>query len=310
MAHFFHLPEPKNSHVPDPRLTSLALRDANGTAAMGVWGISAAYTVQAENNPRFNADRIRLNGVVGHFMLRGLVKGDKIAAFDGAGAQQTAWLPIAFSAGDKGAAVIKQSASFSNVKLDARGSNQGFFPMNEQDWLAWVERCLAVIKRNRVGAVVLASLSAKAITIMPFLPNDRNADADNTTNVIRFTPKAFGGFEPGGRPNEVLFHEFCHLADGGFSAYTNSMTPSFNFGGADFFTVTATNVYIALGAEKRSLRHDWFTGLKPLAAPFNNGATGAAAYRTLLLSNFAAFAGIRPNLGTAIRGLGGAWNPF
>ncbi len=306
MAHFFHLPEPKNVHVPDPRLTSLSLRHTNGTASMGVWGISQGYTVRAENNPRFVSARTRLVGIVGHFYLTGLVKDDKIAAFDGSGNQQTAWLPITFSAGDKGQSVVIQSKQFTNVKLDARGSNQGFYPMAEQDWLDWVERCLTVIKRNPVGQTVLATLAAN-VTIVPFLPNDRNADANAATNTIRFTPKAFGGFEPGARPNEILFHEFCHLADGGFGGYTNSVTPSFNFGGGDFFSVTATNVYIAKGAEKRALRHDWSTGFKAMAAPYNSNA---AAYRVALLANFNTFNGMRGALRSAMAAQGGPWNPF
>ena len=309
MAHFFHLPEPKNPQVPDPRLTTVALRDASGTAAMGVWGITATWTVEAENNARFVADRYRLSGIIGHFMFRGLLTGDKIAAFDASGRQQTAWLPVVFSAGDKGQSVVRQSAQFPRVKLDARGSNQGFFPMGEQDWLDWVERCLAVIKRNPVGHTVVNSLSAN-VTIVPFLPNDQNADADSSTNIIRFTPKAFGGFQPGARPNEVLFHEFCHLADGGFGAYADSVTPSFRFGGGDFFSVTGTNVYIAKGHEKRPLRHDWASGFKAMPAPFNAGASGAAAYRGALLANFNTFAGIRPSLRNAIAAQGGPWNPF
>ncbi len=309
MAHFFHLPEPRNPQIPDPKLTQLKLLSANGEAAIGVWGIGGNWTIRAKNNPRFDANRFRLHGIIGHFMLRGLLTGDEIAAFDGGGAQQTAWSRVALSTGDKGASVIRQSQAFPAVRLDARGSRQGFWPMPEQEWLSWVERCLDVIKRNPVGSRVVASVSG-AITIMPFLPNDKNADANCSTRVIRFTPKAFGGFEPGARPNEVLFHEFCHLADGCFSSYANSATPSFQFGGADFFTVTATNVYIALGAEKRPLRHDWGTGFKRLAAPYDAPGTGAPLYRQALLANFQTFATNQPTLNQSIRALGGPWNPF
>lgn len=242
-------------------------------------------------------------------MLRGLVKGDNIAAFDASGRQQTAWLPVTFSAGDKGQSVIMTNKQFANVKLDARGSNQGFFPMAEQDWLNWVERCLAVIKLNTVGRTVVGAVTAN-VTIVPFLPNDQNADANSSTNTIRFTPKTFGGFQPGARPNEVLFHEFCHLADGNFGSYINSLSPSFNFGGSDFFSVTATNVYVAKGAEKRLMRHEWQSGFTALSAPFNIGAVGAAAYRTLLLTNFTTFQSIRPALNAAVRAQGGSWNPF
>lgn len=301
MPHFLALPEKKYPQTPDPNFRSLSLYDKNGTAALGVWAANPDWKVKAASNPRFLAEPYRTNGDVVYFMLRGLVAGDKIAAFDEAGLQQTAWLDVKYSAGDRGAAVIRKSHFFSRVTLDARGSNQGHYPMREEDWLDWVERCLGKIKENPVGKVVMTHLSSD-VTIYPFLENQKNAFSD-----IRFTPSIFGSdFRPGARPNEILFHELCHTIDGLIATYTDNPAIPFLYDKMDFFTVTATNVYCS--AIKRPLRHD-HKGFVPLKPAFD-GAGGQAVFLTAVKSNFDLLKAKKPALYTAIGGVSAPWNPF
>jgi hypothetical protein len=300
MPHFVALPEKKFPQTPDPNFRSLTLHDKNGTAALGVWAASAGWSVRAKSNVRFLAERYKQNDLVSYFMLRGLLGGDEIAAFDPSGNQQTAWLPITKSAGDRGGAVIRQSTNFPNVKMDARGSNQGLAPMVEEDWLSWTERCLGKFKENPVGRKVMGFVTTP-VTIMPFLKGDKNADA--RVGIIRFTPSLFGSdFRPGARPNEILFHEFCHLADGLLSTYTDNTAIPFQYDRFDFFSVTATNVYAS--HVKRPRRHD-HNGFAPLSTSFD-----PAVFLTAVKGNFDKLKAAKPALYAAVGSTGGPWNPF
>src|SRR5438309_67053 len=61
-----------------------------------------------------------------------------------------------------------------------------------------------------------------------------------------------GAAGPGSRADEVLLHEFIHIVDKNYSAYTDAQ--GFAFDGSDFLSVNATNVYSCLLG--RGLRKD------------------------------------------------------
>lgn len=315
MPHFLAIPVKRDSQTPDSKFTKLPLYDKNGTAAIAVWAANSKWKVQTEaQSPRFLAEHYRQDGLVAYFHMRGLILNDKIAAFDENGAQQTAWMPINYAAGDRGTSVVRKSTTYNYVTLDARGSNQGHVPMVEEDWLDWVERCLVVIKSNLVGNALMTSTNIvnQKITIFPDANADQNADSS-----IRFTPRKFGSdFRPGARPNEILFHEFCHRAEFNFSGYSDVVAPSgasgpltaddtFIFKSQDFFSVTASNVYCSLA--KRPLRRDWFTGFLPMPKKY---ADSSALYASFFKDNMNSFKSRHGSLFSAIGAVSTPWNPF
>ncbi len=305
MPHFVALPLKGYVQTPDPNLASLSIDDSVGAIAIGVWAAGRDWTVRTRQNARSVSTWFREERAVGVFMLRGLLTGDEIAGFDAAGAQQTAWLPVKRSAGDKGASVVRKSASFPRVLLDARTSRQGFTPMKEEDWLAWVERCIVYIRKNAVGKAMTDFLP-DPITIMPFLPNDTNADAQPGP-IIRFTPATFGGkTAAGGQPNEVLFHEFCHVIDGFYAGYFDNATYDFQYNNEEFFSVNCTNVYASI--YKRPLRRD-YPATKPMSAALS-GPDGPGLMLTINKKNFEVFRSIRPNVYQILGDISASWNPF
>ena len=107
MPHFVGIPARANS----PGLSSLALKDPSGNAAVAVWAADMDWSIQlcAPGNAYAKIDSNRFQSAPYNkdanlhvsFMLRGLRGGDHIAAYDASGAPQTAALPITFVSTDR-----------------------------------------------------------------------------------------------------------------------------------------------------------------------------------------------------------------
>jgi hypothetical protein len=305
MTHFVPIPPDREYWV--PKLRELSLFDKNATAAINVWGLPAGATVEAENNPRFVAQPYRKNGDLTSFYLRGLVGGDKIAVFLTDGRMWTAWLPIKLVSGDKHAkqradGKLPRSRHMKTVTLDPHGSEQRHPPVSEQAWLTGVENAIGKIRGNAVGRIITGSL-IKDITIRPFIPADVNADSS-----VVFTAQTFAGNKsPGAQPDEVLFHEFCHVLEDNFSGYANSAADGLQFSGSDFFTVMATNVYASLVGRPLRASHAGFT---PMIALYASPTSGVAALKTNHAGNFSSIRARMPAVAKALGKAAAPWNPF
>jgi len=305
MTHFVPIPPGPNYQV--PRLKELSLFDKNGTASISVWGMPANATVEAENNPRFVAAPYRTSGDLTSFYLRGLVAGDRIAVQLADGRFWTAWLPIKFAAGDKHAkerkdGTLPRSRHMSNVILDAHGSEQRHPPVSEHDWLAGVESALGKIRANPVGRMITSSI-VRDITIHPFIPSEINANSS-----ILFTAQIFAGNNaPGARPDEVLFHELCHVLERNFDGYFDFPADTLEFDDSDFFTVMATNVYASVAGRPLRADHHEFN---PMIALYRDPATGVAQLKTNHTVNFRSIKTRMPAVARALSGAPAVWNPF
>jgi hypothetical protein len=305
MTHFVPVPPGPNYQV--PKLKELSLFDKNGTAAINVWGMPAGATIEAENNPRFVAQSYRTSGDLTSFYLRGLVAGDRISVQLADGRNWTEWLPIKFAAGDKHAkerkaGTLPRSRHMSNVILDAHGSEQRHPAVSEQDWLSGVESALGKIRGNTVGRMITNSI-VRDVTIHPFIPNQVNAFSS-----ILFTPQIFAGNNAAGaRPDEVLFHEFCHVLENNFDEYFDYDPDGLTFGGSDFFTVMATNVYAS--SVSRPLRAD-HEDFRPMIERYRSPTTGVALLKTNHTINFRSIRTRMPAIARVLGGSAAVWNPF
>lgn len=316
MAHFVPIPPPPNNHVPNPAFTKLALRDPSGNAAIAVWGAGENWTVEAEDNPRFVSDAYRKSGLLTFFMLRGLKGGDKIAAFDGTN-WQTTFLEISFVGSDKNPknnVASRRSAHKRTLILDPAGVEQGVVKVSAEDWMGMTDTVIEAILTNAAGRVIMDALTTD-ITIHPYLGAQQQA-----TSGVQFTPQMWiNEFRPGGRPSEVLFHEFCHLADDNYGGYKDVNSPpggagpltaddTMGYAPADFFSVTASNVFAS--AFSRPLRKDWAGSFAAMPATYANGAAGAARFKTFQDANFTDFKNRKSTIFTNMSGVTASWNPF
>jgi hypothetical protein len=316
MAHFVAIPPPRNNHIPNPNFKKLALHDPSGNAAIAVWGCAKGWTIVAADNPRFASDLYRVSGLLSFFMLRGLKAGDKIGVTDGTN-WQTELLEISFAGSDKNPknnVASRRSAHKSTLILDPAGIEQGVVKTNAEDWMGMTDAVIEAILNNPVGRIVLDALTTD-ITIHPFLGAQLNA-----TSAVQFTPQMWmNEFRPGGRPSEVLFHEFCHILDDNFSGYKDVTNPpggsgpltaedTMVYAPADFFSVTASNVFAS--AFSRPLRKDWAGVFAATPATYSAGAVGAARFRTFQDANFNNFRSRKGAVFTSLSGATAAWNPF
>ena len=156
--------------------------------------------------------------------------------------------------------------------------------------------------QNQLGRLIVNSLPGN-VDIFPFLSGDANANS-----AIKFAPQNFAGnMAPGGRPNEILFHELCHIADGTLGTYVNLVDPasgvSFQYDQFDFFSVNATNVYASMRG--RPLRKDHW-GFQVMPGDFRDSDT----FFELATPNLNRLKASKPNLYGHVSAIDAPWNPF
>lgn len=310
MPNFVGIPATANS----PGLSKLALRDRSGNGAVAVWAANMDWTIElcAPGNAyakissaRFQSQSYKKDAHLHvYFMLRGLKAGDNIAAYDTNGAPQTAALPIVFSATDRPSNNLPARPSVWAPKLilNPAGAEQADAKTTGQEWLDTCENVIKYMMANALAQRVVASI-AGTVNIFPFLSGEQNADS-----TIKFSPKNFAGnFQPGGRPNEILFHELCHVADGTLGSYVNLTDPesrlTFQYDKFDFFSVNCTNVYASMRG--RPLRKDHW-GFAPMPAKFKD----YDKFWALAAPNLNALRAAKPNLYGHVSAIDAPWNPF
>jgi hypothetical protein len=319
MPNFVGIPAFANS----PGLSSLALKDPSGNAAVAVWAANMDWTIQlcAHGNAfapipsnRFQSASYKKDANQNvYFMLRGLQGGDNIAAYDNTGAPQTAALPITSVSTDRPSNNLAPRASAFSPKLilNPAGAEQSDTPITGQEWVDKCEKVIKYMMANAMGQLIVGALPAR-VDIFPFLSGEQNANS-----TVQFAPQNFSGgaVAPGAQPNEILFHELCHIADGTASApssvYSNITDPETGItfvyadsgGGFDFFTVNATNVYASM--RNRPLRKDW-SGFQNMPAKFQD----SAKFWAVAQANLNIVKSRRPNLYGHVSALDAPWNPF
>lgn len=315
MPHFVGIPAAANS----PGLSRLALKDPSGNAAIAVWAAGMDWTIQlcAAGNAyvplpdnRFQSEPYKKDAKLHvYFMLRGLRAGDNIAAYDAAGRPQTAALPITYASTDRPSNNLPPQPSVHSSKLilNPAGAEQGGFKTTGQEWINGIEKVIKYILANQMGTLIVNSLPGN-VNIFPFLSPAQNAFATGSSD-IQFSPKNFSGsLAPGAQPNEILFHELCHIADGRFGGYFNLTDPQTQqvllYATSDFFSVTATNVYASM--RKRPLRRDWGNEFKLMPEKFKN----PAVFKALAAPNLNLVKAIKTTLYNQISAINAPWNPF
>lgn len=301
MAHFVSIPIPKNPG--DNGISTLSLKDPNGTCNIGVWGMPPKSEIKASDNARFLAGKSYTQGNVQVYYLRGLKAGDEIAAFLPTGERYTSWLPITFVKGDhlaaqRAAGTLPRSVHKNNFILDSHGALQRKPPLKEADWTKEVENNIATIKAHPLGILVLGILT-RDIT---FTPRIGNLFANSAVN---YTPQQWKGDKAGNRSDEVLFHELVHLVENNFRGYVDNPTDGLKFHGSDFLTVTVSNMYSSLVG--RPLRKDHQGDFASMSA---NYATNPAAFKAAHAANFTSVRSRLPGFFTALAGSSAGWNPF
>jgi hypothetical protein len=262
MPHFVGIPATANS----PGLSSLALKDRSGNAAIAVWAAGMDWEIRlcAPGNAFVSIPSNRFQSpppykkdanLHVYFMLRGLKAGDNISAYDASGRPQTGALPITSVSTDRPSNNLssRPSAFSSKLILNPAGAEQADLKTTGQDWVTGIEKVIKYILANEMGRLIVNSMPGP-VNIFPFLSGEQNANS-----AVQFSPKNFSGsLAPGAQPNEILFHEFCHIADGTLGTYVDLNDPEvalpFQYDKFDFFSVNATNVYASMRG--RPLRKD------------------------------------------------------
>lgn len=311
MPHFVGIPATANS----PGLSSLALKDPSGNAAVAVWAAGMDWKIRlcAPDNAfvpisssRFQSPPPYKKDANQHvyFMLRGLKAGDNIAAYDASGRPQTAALPITFASTDRPSNNLPPRPSVSSAKLilNPAGAEQADLKTTGQDWVNGIEKVIKYILANQMGRLIVNFLPAN-VNIFPFLSGEQNANS-----TVQFSPKNFSGsLAPGAQPNEILFHEFCHIADGVLRNYDPLTDPEtglvFEYSKTDFFSVNATNVYASMRG--RPLRKD-HVGFQAMPAKFKD----FDKFWDLAKPNLDKLRTAKPILYGQVSALDAPWNPF
>lgn len=311
MPHFVGIPATANS----PGLSSLALKDRSGNAAIAVWAAGMDWTIRLcqpgnayvpldsnrfQSPPPYKKDGNRFV----YFMLRGLKAGDAIAAYDSAGRPQTAALPITYVSTDRPSNNLAPRPSISTPKLilNPAGAEQADLKTTGQEWVNGIEKVIKYIIANPMGRLIVNALPNN-VNIFPFLSGDQNANS-----AVQFSPKNFSGsLAPGAQPNEILFHEICHIADGVLGTYVvlnDAETGiTFQYDQFDFFSVNATNVYASMRG--RPLRKDHW-GFQAMPAKFKD----FDAFWALAKPNLDRLRAAKPVLYGQVSAIDAPWNPF
>ena len=182
-------------------LSSLPLNDPSGNGAVAVWAAYMDWSIKlcAPGNAfapvsgaRFQSKSYKkdANHCV-YFMLRGLQAGDNIAAYDAAGAPQTAALPISFVSTDRPSNNLAPRPSSSTPKLilHPAGAEQADIKITGQGWVDVCENVTKYILANEMGRLIVNSFSSN-IDIFPILSAKQQANS-----TIQFSPQTFSGGE-------------------------------------------------------------------------------------------------------------------
>jgi hypothetical protein len=315
MPHFVRIPPPPNDQVPDPKFKTLALHDPSGNAAIAVWGAQPGWAIVAEDNPRFVAERYRVDRLLSYFTLRGLKKGDRICVLDREGGQQTDFLEISYVSNDTRASdnlPTVMSRHSSNLLLNASGLEHGVAKISAAEWSASVEKAIEVLLGNEMGRLIVAALPGP-VTIYPWLGSKQQA-----FSTVKFTPLFFkNDVRPGARADEVLCHELCHRADDRYRGYLDRRPSApagpplpeddFDYAPAEFFSVTGTNVYASL--EHRPLRRD-HRDARVMPKKYADLPYGPLTFYGDFDFNFDNLKGRKSRLYSAIQAVRAPWNPF
>ncbi len=260
MAHFVDVPHGRPLDPIRDRSSGIRLGSVNETVTIGLWGVTQKVSVGV-TDPAGGGDNA-ISYVVSDthvvqngcrkFFIRGLVDGCTVTASE-PGVPPIAPVPVkgnrAFSWNDATA-----STNAPTIKLLARGSMQRFPPMPEATWRKSIEETLSVMKRNPVGAIVLAQAASANIIITPYInTHSRNADAG-----IAFTPQDYTGHAAYGGAAGVLAHEMVHRIvlkatgtyDDANSSYNEPV--GYVFETTDFVSVLVQNMFSS--AEHRAMR--------------------------------------------------------
>lgn len=309
MPHFVQVPATSNS----PGLSKLSLKDPSGNAAVAVWAAEMDWTVElcTPSNAyvkifsnRFQSQSYKkdANRHV-HFMLRGLKGGDNIAAYNASGAPQTAALPITAVSTDRPSnnLTARPSAFSAKLILNPAGAEQSDVHITGTEWVSKCEGAIKFMLANQMGRLIVDSLP-RNVDIFPFLSGEQNANS-----AIKFAPQNFSSHQPGAQPNEILFHELCHIADGTLGSYVDledsGTRTTFHYSNFDFFTVNATNVYASMRG--RPLRKD-HVGFEIMPGKFRD----SRKFFALATPNLNELKRKKPGLYGHVSAIDAPWNPF
>lgn len=233
-----------------------------------------------------------------------LKAGDNIAAYDASGRPQTAALPITFATTDRPSNNLPAQASVHSSKLilNPAGAEQADLKTTGQDWITGIEKVIKYILANELGRLIVNFMPGP-VNIFPFLSGEQNANA-----AVQFSPNNFkGSLAPGAQPNEILFHEFCHIADGKLNTYVDLVDPGvplpFQYDKFDFFSVNATNMYASM--RKRPLRKDHL-GFQNMPAKYKD----YDQFWEFSKVNLDKLRAAKPILYGHVSAMDAPWNPF
>ena len=260
MAHFVDVPHGRPMDPVRDRSNGIKLGSVNETVTIGIWGVTQKVSVGVTDPPGGGSNGISYVVSDTHvvqsgcrkFFIRGLVDGCTVTASE-PGVAAIAPVPVkgnrAFSWND-----ATPSTNAPTIKLLARGSLQRFPPMPEATWRKSVEDTLGVMKRNPVGAIVLALAGSASIIITPYIDTHfRNSDAG-----IAFTPQDFAKNAAHGGAAGTLTHEMVHRIVLKATGTWDDANMSFNepvgyqFETTDFVSVLVQNMFSS--AEHRAVR--------------------------------------------------------
>jgi hypothetical protein len=307
-------------------LTLLAVNSSDGTFQVAVVGKQPGWMFKFDKVRSPILKRLKTIGGVEFWSFTGLVAGDKLTLHDpSTKTDKSYWLSITTVTADRHESqrangTLPRSKIFNSVLLDAFGAEQRQPSIKESEWLSATETALRLLSVNAAGKVLTQSLffapNSEEITICadPMNWTSSKIDAGRQTRgkTLVITPQNFTGRFPGEYPDAVLFHELCHVLEYGYDGYAasaNSKTNehNLNFGTGDFFSITASNIYLSIA--HRKLRADWSTE-REMPLTYSNKNTGAANFARDFSSHFDSFARRQPHMRIAFAGIHAPWNPF
>jgi len=153
-----------------------------------------------------------------------------------------------------------------------------------------------------MGRLIVNHLPAR-VDIFPFLSGEQNANS-----AVQFSPNNFkGSLAPGAQPNEILFHELCHIVDGTLGTYVDLNDPSvglpFKYDDFDFFSVNGTNVYASMRGRPLRKDHRGFLNMPAKYKDFDQ-------FWDFSQVNLNKLRAAKPILYGHVSAIDAPWNPF
>ena len=154
------------------------------------------------------------------------------------------------------------------VILDGTRAVERTTPIHPAEWVRRTQATFDTICAHPLGRQLVMGRSRK-VFVEPYRETDLDAKSSSFPDyqTVSFTADNFdsSASKPGCRADEILFHEFVHLAENNYSLYDDAPGIPLKYARADFLTVTATNVYSSsLG---RGIRRD-HDGYSPMPSPY------------------------------------------